>query len=166
MVKAFLGIGSNIGNRFDNIQECINRVKSNVSINCISLSRIYESSPMYNVNQRNFLNMVIKIETDLEPIELLNQMKLNESAMGRKFDEASNQPRVIDIDILSYGDILFSSQKLVIPHPKIIERDFVLKPWSDIDPYYKLPEINKSISELISDLKINNKTIKLYNKNL
>ena len=166
MVKAFLGIGSNIGNRFDNIQECINRVKSNVSINCISLSRIYESSPMYNVNQRNFLNMVIKIETDLEPIELLNQMKLNESAMGRKFDEASNQPRVIDIDILSYGDISFSSQKLVIPHPKIIERDFVLKPWSDIDPYYKLPEINKSISELISDLKINNKTIKLYNKNL
>ena len=166
MIDVFLGIGSNMGNRFDNIQECINRVKSNLSINCISLSRIYESYPMYNVNQRNFLNMVIKIKTDLEPIELLNQMKINESAMGRKFSKLSNQPRVIDIDILSYGDILFNSQGLVIPHPKIIDRAFVLKPWSDIEPYYKLPKIDKNISELISELKINNKTIKLYNKNL
>ena len=166
MIEAFLGIGSNIGNRFDNIQECISRVKSNLSINCISLSRIYESSPMYNINQRNFLNMVIKIETDLEPIELLNQMKINESAMGRKFDKGSNQPRVIDVDILSYGDVSFSSKELVIPHPKITERDFVLKPWSDIAPDYKLPEINKTISELISNLDINSNIIKLYDKSL
>ncbi len=93
-------------------------------------------------------------------------MKKNESSMGRKLNGLTNQPRLIDIDILSYGDILIDSDDLVIPHPKITERAFVLKPWSDIDPYYKLPQINKNISELISELKINNKTIKLYNKNL
>ena len=166
MNEVFLGIGSNIGDRFENIKECLNRINLNKFINHISSSNIYESYPMYNVNQRDFLNIVIKIETSLKPIELLKEMKKNESSMGRELNGLTNQPRLIDIDILSYGDILIDSDDLVIPHPKITERAFVLKPWSDIDPYYKLPKINKNISELISELKINNKTIKLYNKNL
>ena len=166
MNEVFLGIGSNIGDRFKNIKECLNRINLNKFIKHISSSNIYESYPMYNVNQRDFLNIVIKIETSLKPIELLKEMKKNESSMGRKLNGLTNQPRLIDIDILSYGDILIDSDDLVIPHPKITERAFVLKPWSDIDPYYKLPQINKNISELISELKINNKTIKLYNKNL
>ena len=166
MTEVFLGIGANKGDRFENIQKCLKNIKSNSSINYISSSKIYESAPMYNVNQNFFLNLVIKIETIFKPLDLLKEIKKIESDMGRKFTELNNQPRIIDIDILSYTDIIFNNNKLVIPHPKIIERSFVLKPWSDIDPNYKLPKINKTISELISNLDINSNIIKLYDKSL
>ena len=166
MTEVFLGIGANKGDRFENIQKCLKNIKSNSSINYISSSKIYESAPMYNVNQDFFLNLVIKIETIFKPLDLLKEIKKIESDMGRKFTELNNQPRIIDIDILSYTDIIFNNNKLVIPHPKIIERAFVLKPWSDIAPDYKLPEINKTISELISNLDINTNIIKLYDKSL
>ena len=166
MTDVFLGIGTNRGDRFKNIQKCIKKIESNSSIKNISSSRIYESAPMYNVNQNFFLNLVIKIETILKPLNLLKEIKKIESDMGRKFTELNNQPRIIDIDILSYTDIIFNNNKLVIPHPKIIERSFVLKPWSDIDPNYKLPKINKTISELISNLDISTNIIKLYDKSL
>jgi len=166
MNEVFLGIGANKGDRFGNIQKCLKNIKSNSSINYISSSKIYESAPMYNVNQNFFLNLVIKIETMFKPLDLLKEIKKIESDMGRKFTELNNQPRIIDIDILSYTDIIFNNNKLVIPHPKIIERSFVLKPWSDIDPNYKLPKINKTISELISNLDISTNIIKLYDKSL
>ena len=166
MNEVFLGIGANKGDRFDNIQKCLKNIKSNSSINYISSSKIYESAPMYNVNQNFFLNLVIKIETMFKPLDLLKEIKKIESDMGRKFTDLNNQPRIIDIDILSYTDIIFNNNKLVIPHPKIIERSFVLKPWSDIDPNYKLPKINKTISELISNLDISTNIIKLYDKSL
>ena len=166
MTEVFLGIGANKGDRFGNIQKCLKNIKSNSSINYISSSKIYESAPMYNVNQNFFLNLVIKIETIFKPLDLLKEIKKIESDMGRKFTELNNQPRIIDIDILSYTDIIFNNNKLVIPHPKIIERSFVLKPWSDIDPNYKLPKINKTISELISNLDISTNIIKLYDKSL
>ena len=99
-------------------------------------------------------------------MKLLCEMKSIESKMGRTMNILKNQPRLIDIDILSYGNIMINNDDLIIPHPKIIERAFVLKPWSDIDPNYKLPEINKTISELISNLDISSNIIKLYNKSL
>ena len=166
MIEAFLSIGTNKGDRFENIQKCIQNFKINSSINCISFSRIYETAPMYNINQKSFLNLVIKIETILKPVDLLKEIKKNESDMGREFTELNNQPRIIDIDILSYSTIVFNNKELVIPHPKILERAFVLKPWTDIAPDYKLPEINKTISELISNLDINSNIIKLYYKHL
>ena len=99
-------------------------------------------------------------------MELLSEVKLIESEMGRTVNNFKNQPRLIDIDILTYGDSIVNENELIIPHPKIIERAFVLKPWSDIAPDYKLPEINKTISELISNLDINTNIIKLYDKSL
>jgi len=166
MTDVFLGIGTNRGDRFKNIQKCIKKIESNSSIKNISSSRIYESAPMYNVNQNFFLNLVIKIETILKPLNLLKEIKKIESDMGREFSELNNQPRIIDIDILSYSSLIFNNNKLVLPHPRIAERSFVLKPWTDISPNYKLPEINKTISELISNLDINSNIIKLYYKHL
>jgi len=166
MTDVFLGIGTNRGDRFKNIQKCIKKIESNSSIKNISSSRIYESAPMYNVNQNFFLNLVIKIETILKPLNLLKEIKKIESDMGREFSELNNQPRIIDIDILSYSSLIFNNNKLVLPHPRIAERSFVLKPWTDISPNYKLPEVNKTISELISNLDINSNIIKLYYKHL
>ena len=166
MTDVFLGIGTNRGDRFKNIQKCIKKIESNSSIKNISSSRIYESAPMYNVNQNFFLNIIIKIETILKPLNLLKEIKKIESDMGREFSELNNQPRIIDIDILSYSSLIFNNNKLVLPHPRIAERSFVLKPWTDISPNYKLPEVNKTISELISNLDINSNIIKLYYKHL
>ena len=166
MIEVFLSIGTNSGNRFENIKECIDRIELNPYIECIACSKIYETLPMYNSEQNKFLNLILKIKTNIKPMELLCDMKLIESKMGRTINILKNQPRLIDIDILSYGNTIINDNELIIPHPKIIERAFVLKPWSDIDPDYKLPEINKTISELISNLDISSNIIKLYNKSL
>ena len=100
MIDVFLSIGTNMGDRFKNIQRCVQKIKLNSSIEYISSSRIYETAPMYNVNQENFLNLVIKIKTSLEPFELLKKIKQIESDMGRELTELRNQPRLIDVDIL------------------------------------------------------------------
>ncbi len=165
MNSIFLSIGSNSGNRFNNIKRCIKEIKLTHGIKLLSHSRIYETEAMYNLNQSKFLNLVIKIESLIEPDELLNMFKKIESHMGRNLNAHINSPRIIDIDILSYGDLVINNE-LVIPHPRIAERAFVLKPWTDIAPDYKLPEINKTISELISNLDINSNIIKLYYKHL
>ena len=166
MIEVFLSIGTNSGNRFKNIKECIDIIQLNPSIEYITCSKIYETVPMYNSKQNKFLNLILKIKTSVKPMELLGETKSIEFKMGRTMNILKNQPRLIDIDILSYGNIMINNDDLIIPHPKIIERAFVLKPWSDIDPNYKLPEINKTISELISNLDISSNIIKLYNKSL
>ena len=166
MIEVFLSIGTNLGDRFKNIKECIGIIQLNSSIECITWSKIYETLPMYNSKQNKFLNLILKIKTSLKPMELLSEVKLIESEMGRTVNNFKNQPRLIDIDILTYGDSIVNENELIIPHPKIIERAFVLKPWSDIAPDYKLLEINKTISELISNLDINTNIIKLYDKSL
>ena len=166
MNDVFLSIGSNLGDRFKNIQKCISEIKINSFMKYISSSRIYETAPMYNLEQGYFLNLVLRIETELEPAKLLIEIKQIESEMGREFTSKRNQPRLVDIDILAFNDLIVNNQKLVIPHPKIAERIFVLKPWNDIDPNYKLAKINKTVSELISHLDMNSNIIKLYRKNL
>ena len=166
MIEVFLSIGTNLGNRFKNIKECIDMIQLNPYIEYITCSKIYETVPMYNTKQNKFLNLILKTITSVKPIELLCEVKSIESEMGRTMNILKNQPRVIDIDILSYGNSMINDDNLIIPHPKIIERAFVLKPWSDIAPDYKLPEINKTISELISNLDINTNIIKLYDKSL
>ena len=166
MNDVFLSIGSNLGDRFKNIQKCIYEIKLNSFMKYISSSRIYETAPMYNLKQNHFLNLVLRIETDLEPEKLLIEIKQIESKMGRKFTSKRNQPRLVDIDILIFNNSIINNKDLVVPHPKITERIFVLKPWSDIDPNYKLPKINKTVCELISHLDMNSNIIKLYNKNL
>jgi len=120
MIKVFLSIGTNSGDRFKNIQECIRLIQLSSSMQNIFCSKIYETLPMYNLKQNNFLNLTIKIKTTINPLKLLDQIKLIETKMGRVINPLRNQPRLIDIDILSYDDVVFNSQRLTIPHPGII----------------------------------------------
>ena len=166
MYKVYLSIGTNLGYRFLNIQKCVKLIKDNPRIYILKKSKIYETMPMYNIEQNKFLNLVVGIRTNIQPLSLLSELKKIECAIGRKISKSRNQPRLIDIDILNYGNMVVNSKELIIPHPKITERLFVLKPWSDIDPDYKLPVINKNISNLVSDLDIKSNIIKLYNKSL
>ena len=93
--------------------------------------------------------MVIEIVTNLNPIQLLDEVKKIEIMVGRNPKDKKNMPRTLDIDILAIGGLLIHSKLLEIPHPKISERRFVLKPWHDIAPDYIVPNINKSIAELL-----------------
>ena len=151
MIDCFLSLGSNMGNKLENISNAIRFIELSPENSFLSQSEIYESRAMYNTNLENFYNAVIKIRTDLSPIELLAFLKDIEKQMGRIKTTDRYSERPIDIDILSYGDKIINSRELTIPHPHIKERKFVLKPWSDIDSNYILARSNKKISELLDE---------------
>ena len=149
---SFLSLGSNIGDRFINLKKSISLINKSKKINLLLKSKIYETSPMENLDQNNFLNQVIKINTKLEPLDLLSVIKGIECRMGRRDSIDRYMPRIIDIDILTYDKLLFSHKDLVIPHPKIKLRKFILKPWSDIAPDYILTNGKSTIKELLDKI--------------
>ena len=114
------------------------------------ISDFYESEPMYNSSLNKFYNGVIKIETSYSPEDLLIFIKKIEKKMGRvKSTTNRYDNRPIDIDILCCGSTIIRSRELVVPHPHIKERKFVLKPWSDIDSDYIIANENRKIKELL-----------------
>ena len=163
MNKVFIGIGSNIGDRFENLRKGIKKISKHKTIELINVSSIYESDPMYYENQDKFLNIVIEVSTNENPFSLLKIFKKVEIDLGRDSSQKHNEPRIIDIDILDFFNFTVDDASLKLPHPKIKERLFVLKPWNDISPEYIITNSNKTINELMLLLDTNNKIIKLHN---
>ena len=159
----FLSLGSNIGDRLNNLKKVYSIIEEQGQNSIISKSRIYETSPMENKNQKDFLNQVIKITTKLDPLNLLNLIKDIEIKMGRINIGKRYMPRIIDIDILAYGSINMDTDKLSIPHPKIKSRKFILKPWSDIAPDYILSNGKSTIKELFENISHFKDEVKEYN---
>ncbi len=148
--RVFLGLGSNIGDRYKNLQSTIQKIFSFKYFHLVQKSPIYETPPLYNINQPSFLNLVIEINTDLSPIQILDFIKNIEKDMGRDIENGHNHPRTIDIDILAMNDDVVKMENLKIPHPKITERKFVLQPWSDIAEDFILQPMNRSIKSLLN----------------
>tara|TARA_Y100001970_G_scaffold294089_1_gene446690 strand:+ start:5164 stop:5613 length:450 start_codon:yes stop_codon:yes gene_type:complete len=134
------------------------------NIEIVNQSNIYETSPMYYLEQDNFLNMVIELSTSIKEDILLDIFKDIECEIGRE-NKNDNKPRKIDIDILDYNQIIINTNKLILPHPKISERLFVLKPWNDIAPDFILPNQEKTINDLMLLLDSNNNFVKFYSVN-
>ncbi len=122
-------------------------------VNVEKTSSIYETEPVGYKDQPLFLNLVCQITTDLNAEELLHLAKDIENKMGRMPGRQINSPRLIDIDILFYGDRIIKAQNLTIPHPRLTERAFVLIPLDEIAPELVHPELDKSIAELASSVK-------------
>ena len=158
----FLSIGSNKGNRLTNINKAKELICNENLCKISKCSPIYETKPMYQFNQNNFLNLVLECYTILNPINLLSFLKSIEVFLGRNLQLAANSEREIDLDILTYNDECINLSNLTIPHPKIFERPFVLVPWNDISPNYRLISFDKTVRKLLSNLKIHDNTIKLY----
>ena len=118
---------------------------------------------MYNLDQKDFINCVIEIETSLKPLKLLVCTQLVEGEMGRENLDARNQPRKIDIDMLTYNDEIINEENLEIPHPKIGERKFVLVPLMDLKGNIKIPKYSQNIEELIKSLNKNSDKIRRCN---
>ena len=149
-VEVYLGLGSNIGNRQDNLNKGLELLSQRSQVG--QVSSVYDTEPVGNTEQPRFLNLVCQIYTRLAPMELLTIAKGIESKLGRTLSE-SNAPRPLDIDILFYGDQVIESPKLVIPHPRLVERAFVLVPLAEIAPELVHPVSGKTIKKLREGLK-------------
>ncbi len=131
MVVCFLGVGSNLGNRRKNIKKALDYLSKTKGIKIEKSSRIYETEPLGGPTQGKFLNAAIKIKTSLTPALLLKTLKKIEKDLGRK-KTVRFGPRHIDLDILFYANKIIKTRNLVIPHPRMFEREFVLKPLREI----------------------------------
>ncbi len=126
MVTCYIGIGSNLGNRRQYISKAIEELKAAKGIRFKKSSSIYETEPISAIPQGPFLNGVLEIETSLDPRTLLNELNVIETRLGR-VRTVKNAPRTIDLDILYYGDKIIKESDLIVPHPGISKREFVLK---------------------------------------
>jgi 2-amino-4-hydroxy-6-hydroxymethyldihydropteridine diphosphokinase len=150
MHKVYLGLGSNLGDKEDMLKRAIHLLDSNKYIDVKKTSVFISSKHQGTTDQHpDYLNGACVIETILTPEELLRETKVIEQVLGRQ-SKNDYAPRLIDIDILIYDDLVYSSDELIIPHPLMHERDFVLKPLSDLDPDLLHPILNESVESLYS----------------
>ena len=155
----YLGLGSNVGDRQNNLAAAIAAMPP--TIEKLHASPIYETPPWGFEDQSNFLNQVVEAQTDLSPKELLDHIKNIESDVGRT-PTFRNGPREIDIDILFYDDLIVETETLTIPHARLAERAFMLVPLADLTRNLLHPKLGASISELLSN--VNYSHITSYNK--
>jgi 2-amino-4-hydroxy-6-hydroxymethyldihydropteridine diphosphokinase len=143
-MRAFIGLGSNLGDREEHLRNAIRAFASTPGISVIQISSMYETEPVGGPPQDDYLNAVIEIDTVLGHRALFDACMTIEHALGRdRGTEERWGPRPIDCDLLSFGDLVVSDPDLEIPHPRLAERAFVLVPWSEIAPFVSVPGLGK-----------------------
>jgi len=143
--RVYLGLGSNLGDRELNLLEAVERLRLLGDV--VKVSRPYETDPVGYVDQPKFLNAALRLETDLDPWALLGRLKAIEADLGR-VETVRFGPRTVDLDILTYDDLVISDPGLTIPHPRLAERAFVLVPLAEIAPDLVIPGLGLTVREL------------------
>jgi 2-amino-4-hydroxy-6-hydroxymethyldihydropteridine diphosphokinase len=151
MNKAYIGLGTNIGDRELNLRDAISELEAMPENEIISISSIYETNPVGYLEQGKFLNMVICINTTFDAQTLLVACMKIEQNLGRK-REIRWGPRTIDLDILLYNQENIVTKNLIVPHPRMLERAFVVIPLAEIDKDIILPNMEKPIREIMDDI--------------
>lgn len=160
--NCYISIGSNIGNRVLNIDNSIMHLSHFSKI--IKSSSYYETSPWGYTDKRDYLNIILQIQTSLAPYLLLKKIKLIESKMGRKKSNLSNySARIIDLDIIFFDNIILNDIDLIIPHPKLYNRKFVLVPLCELNPTIKCPFRNETVEDILLNSD-DNSDISLFKK--
>jgi len=159
---AYICVGSNLGNKLENCRRGIEELIQGKASRLIDQSPVYKTEPVDYKEQDWFVNYVVKIATALDPLALLGKLKAIEQNAGRSRDAFRFGPRVLDLDIIFYDDIQMDHPELVIPHPRMHKRRFVLKPVCDIDPHIIHPVFNRTVNSLLKDLEEEGQRIAEY----
>ena len=139
-MRGYLGLGSNVGDRLANLRAA-RAALGRRGVDVVASSSIYETAPQGEIlDQPDFLNACVAIETELGPEELLDECKAVERELGREPGGVRHAPRPIDVDLLLLGDLEYSSERLRLPHAEILSRRFVLEPLLELDPDLVLPD--------------------------
>jgi 2-amino-4-hydroxy-6-hydroxymethyldihydropteridine diphosphokinase len=149
---AYISVGSNVGDKLVNCRKGIQALAENGHSKIIGKSRFYATEPVDYEDQEWFINAVIKLETALDPYQLLDRIEAIERAAGRRMDAVRFGPRILDLDIILFNDRIITSERLVVPHPRMHQRRFVLKPICDIDPAIIHPVLKKEMRLLLKRL--------------
>lgn len=153
MSKAYLSLGTNMGDRLSNIQQAVRLLTSDNNIKLLRASSFYETQPWGLSEQNWFINAAIAVETELSPIELLRVCQNIEEKLGRiREGKPKWSERIIDIDILFYDDLIFKNEILEIPHKYVHKRAFALVPMIEVNADLKHPILNKTIIEMHEEL--------------
>ena len=153
----YLALGSNMGNRLSNLKAAVLNLTPQMTVK--QKSSVYETPPWGFTEQDAFLIQVVKVTTYLEPEPLLRHLKRMETALGR-VPNFQNGPRVIDIDILFFDKMIINTPPLVVPHPRLHERAFVLVPLAEIEPDFVHPILQRPINKILED--VDRSEIKLF----
>ncbi|MGH7948309.1 MAG: 2-amino-4-hydroxy-6-hydroxymethyldihydropteridine diphosphokinase [Candidatus Binataceae bacterium] len=158
--RAFIGIGTNLGDRAANYREAVARIQELPASVVVRQSSVYETEPVGPDLKGSFLNGVVEVATDLSAEELVKRLLTIERSMGRKPIKGRRprargkyRPRIIDLDLLFFNNETIDTRKLKVPHPRLQERRFVLAPMAELAPTLIHPKLNSSISELLAALK-------------
>ncbi|MGK7346212.1 MAG: 2-amino-4-hydroxy-6-hydroxymethyldihydropteridine diphosphokinase [Candidatus Nitrospinota bacterium M3_3B_026] len=152
MTLTYLSLGSNLGDRAENIRKAVDALKDIDGVEFRGVSGLYETEPQGPVaDQPWFLNTAAAVESSLGPWELLWELQKIEDGMGRERGAPGGQ-RIIDIDIVFYGDLVLYTKDLMIPHPEAARRRFVLRPIADIDPGFVHPALGRTVADLLAEL--------------
>ena len=151
MVRAFLLLGSNLGDRLDYLEKARNKIKR-LAGKIVAISSIYQTAAWGKTEQAPFLNQVIGVQTKLNPEDLLKATQFIETDLGRTHEEKW-AARTLDIDILFYGDQIINSSTLTIPHAGIAERRFTLEPLVEVEPEFIHPALKKTVHQLLGECK-------------
>lgn len=151
MHTAYIGIGSNVGEREVTIRDALELLAADPELEVEAVSSIRETDPVGVVDQPRFLNAAIRLTTDLAPHALLERLLAVEQQLGRVRTGERYGPRTIDLDLLLYGDEIVDEPGLQVPHPRLAERRFVLEPLAELDPGLVVPGLGP-IQALLSEL--------------
>lgn len=162
--RVFLGLGGNVGNRLGYLRAAARSIQGWPGVSRARASAVYETSPV-GPRQRPFLNAALEMRTVLPPPVLLRKLKGLEKSLGRKPRKRWG-PREIDLDILFYGNRRLATRSLQVPHPRVLERKFVLKPLADLAPGFRDPLTGRSMARALRELTAPDQSVRLYRRKI